>query len=277
MLSAAEGGSLVDRQRRRRGLSTRGGGGASPSCGRARSARPDWDRQQTRRSRSYRSSLCRVCSGVLRHPLRLPWLRPAAERELQRRWSDSMVMKERTWGKSYGEVPRQSLPRAGDGRSSMPPQRHRRSAAASVSAPALRTLSWCATSPGLGPSEQVRHPRGALRRPAAEGSARASRPRRLSPRRSGVLIAAPSRSSWDGRGSTNRWSTPTSLRLQWAKPCPDFRSVNAFQAAWLAAQQRAHPTKLILPGAPRPGKRPYLDLQFVSLSAGPLRKEKRGE
>jgi hypothetical protein len=41
---------------------------------------------------------------------------------------------------------------------------------------------------------------------------------------------------WDGTGLEHVPIDPTALRTEWSKPRPDFRSLTALQAAWLASE-----------------------------------------
>jgi len=45
--------------------------------------------------------------------------------------------------------------------------------------------------------------------------------------------------SWDGTGLDTTLVDPASLRREWSKPRPDFRSLSPLQAAWLASESQA--------------------------------------
>lgn len=42
--------------------------------------------------------------------------------------------------------------------------------------------------------------------------------------------------TWDGRGVDPAWVDPEALRREWLSPCPEYRSLNALNAAWLASR-----------------------------------------
>jgi asparagine synthase (glutamine-hydrolysing) len=42
--------------------------------------------------------------------------------------------------------------------------------------------------------------------------------------------------AWDGRGVDPAWVDPEALRREWLSPRPEYRSLTALNAAWLASR-----------------------------------------
>ena len=176
-----------------------------------------------------------------RSPLVLPWLRAPANEELGRRWAESMVMRERTWAQTmesflagrYVELATSIFTAAAA------------QAGTQLVQPFMNPTfvrSMTRHEGRLGPESRAAsleaHFGDLLPREVLERSTKATFTE--------VLWGPESRAfagSWGGTGLDESLVDVDGLRAQWARPTPDFRSMSALQAAWLAQEGKANSTK----------------------------------
>ena len=169
-----------------------------------------------------------------RHPINLSWLTPDAQSELQRLWSTALMEHGRTWRHEIVELAWSrylelcpavfgAFARDRDVRLAQPFWDPRFIRAAAAAAPPQgfpsRTAAMNAHFGDLLPPEN------------RERSTKASFTE--------VFFGPATRrfaAEWTGAGLDTSIVDVEALRSEWLKPCPDFRSLTALQAAWLAAQ-----------------------------------------
>lgn len=171
------------------------------------------------------------------YPLQIPWLRPAAEREVRRRRVERARLRTRAWSEAlegllqsrYLELVRASLDTfaADHGVRLFEPFYDPRfvramAAAAPPDGYATRTTALRAQFADLLPPEVWTRGTKAVFTEVAWGPEARAFAR-----------------SWDGTGLDEALVDPARLRDEWAKPRPDSRTLICLTQAWLAGQGRA--------------------------------------
>jgi hypothetical protein len=231
LLSAADGGSLI----------TGNGGDELFSAW----AWHRWALVRSRRLKLRRAELAylgqsltpppvRALLARARPPFRLPWLKPDAEREVRRGFSEKRGRRSRTWGHSLeGLLSSRYLELAGGAFQAFAADASVLLAEPFFDARVVGAIVAAAPRQGYpGRTTALRAFFGDLLPPETiTRSTKAAFTEVLWGEASRAFAAR-----WDGSGLDERLVDVELLRQEWLRPKPDFRAMTSLQAAWLASQ-----------------------------------------